>query len=150
MSAFRKTAIAAAMCLAAVSVVGLLSAQVKPIPVTVDEDRKLTPEETALIMQAKLNHSREILEGLVTHDFDAIEKAAVAMAKISLTPPPDPNHVGDRSDAQVFEHFRMEFARLAGQLERHARRRELDATAYAHQNLTATCIACHDYLRDDQ
>ena len=99
-------------------------------------------------MQAKLSHAHQVLEGLVTHDFKSIEKAAAALSKINLTPPPDLNKAGDRTDEQVYEHFRMEFARLAGQLERHARREELAATAYVQQNLTATCIACHDYIRD--
>jgi hypothetical protein len=100
-------------------------------------------------MQAKLAHSQKVLEGLVTHDFKAIEKAAAALSMISLTPPPDLKKAGDESDEQVYEHFRMEFARLAGQLEGQARRKQLAGTAYVQQNLTATCIACHDYIRDE-
>ncbi len=130
----------------AIAITSLVPAQVKPIPVT---DEPVTrSEDTQVMMQAKLSHAHQVLEGLVTHDFKSIEKAAAALSKISLTPPPDLNKAGDRTDEQVYEHFRMEFARLAGQLERHARREELAATAYVQQNLTATCIACHDYIRD--
>lgn len=132
----------------AVVVCSLLNAQVKPIPVTIEEDSDIRGEKTQVMMQAKLVHSQKVLEGLVTQDFKAIEKAAKALAQISLTPPPDLTKAGDKTDAQVYEHFRMEFARLAGQLEGHARRQELEATAYVQQNLTATCIACHDYIRD--
>jgi hypothetical protein len=131
----------------AIAVSSLLPAQVKSIPVTVDED-SVGHEETQVMMQAKLSHAQKVMEGLVTHDFNAIEKAAAALSKISLSPPPDLTKAGDKSDAQVYEHFRMEFARLAGQLEGHARRKELAATAYVQQNMTATCIACHDYIRD--
>ncbi|MEP3478244.1 MAG: hypothetical protein ABJZ55_03265 [Fuerstiella sp.] len=106
-------------------------------------------EETQLVMAAKLAHSQKILEGLVTQDFAAVEKAAAALSKISLHPAPEFSKAGDRSDKQVYEHFRMEFARHVVQLQRHARRKELEATAYVQQNLTATCIACHDYIRDD-
>ena len=70
------------------------------------------------------------------------------VVKEGETPPPDLTKAGDKSDEQVYEHFRMEFARLAGQLEGHARRKELEASAYIQQNLTATCIACHEYIRD--
>ena len=130
----------------AIAITSLVPAQVKPIPVT---DEPVTrSEDTQVMMQAKLSYAHQVLEGLVTHDFKSIEKAAAALSKISLTPPPDLNKAGDRTDEQVYEHFRMEFARLAGQLERHARREELAATAYVQQNLTATCIACHDYIRD--
>ncbi|MEQ9406357.1 MAG: hypothetical protein RIK87_01470 [Fuerstiella sp.] len=125
-----------------------LPAQVQKIPVTADEKKVLSGQETSVLMQAKLVHSQKVLEGLVTQDFDEIEKAAAALAQISLTPPPDLQKAGDKTDEQVYEHFRMEFARLAGQLEGHARRRQLEATAYVQQNLTATCIACHDYIRD--
>lgn len=131
----------------AITVSSLLSAQVKPIPVTVDE-QAIGSEETQVMMQAKLSHTQKVLEGLVTQDFEAIETSAAALSKISLSPPPDLTKAGDKSDKQVYEHFRMEFARLAGQLEGHARRKELEATAYVQQNLTATCIACHDYIRD--
>ncbi len=129
----------------------LLSAQVTRIPVTADEKKQkaLSSDETAVLMQAKLVHTQKVLEGLVTQDFKSIEKAAVALSKISLSPPPDMNKTGDKSDEQIYEHFRMEFARLAGQLQGHARREELEATAYVQQNLTATCIACHDYIRDE-
>lgn len=122
-------------------------AQVTPIPVTTNDAEK-SSDETQAVMQAKLGHTQKVLEGLVTQDFKAIQKAAAALSKISLTPPPDLTRAGDKTDEQVYEHFRMEFARLAGQLERHARREELAATAYVQQNLTATCIACHDYIRD--
>lgn len=131
----------------AITVTSLLYGQVKQIPVTADSPVR-SSEETQVMMQAKLGHTQKILEGLVTQDFNAIEKSAAALSEISLTPPPDLTKAGDKSDEQVYEHFRMEFARLAGQLEGHARRKELEATAYVQQNLTATCIACHDYIRD--
>jgi len=139
----------AAILVAAVAVSSLVPAQVKSIPVTVPQKEKpISKENTRLLMHAKLVHSQKVLEGLVTHDFKAVEKAASALSKISLSPPPDLGKAGDQSDTEVYEHFRMEFARLAGQLEGHARREELEATAYVQQNLTATCIACHDYIRD--
>ena len=125
-----------------------LPAQVRSIPTTVDETPKKGSQDTQVVMQAKLVNARKILEGLVTQDFEMIETAASAMSKISLTPPPDLNKSGDQTDEQIYNHFRMEFARLAGQLERQARRKEPEATAYVQQNLTATCIACHDYIRD--
>ncbi|MCA9086063.1 MAG: hypothetical protein KDA81_18525 [Planctomycetaceae bacterium] len=125
-----------------------LRGQVQNIPVTADEKPTVRGENTQVMMQAKLIHTEHVLEGLVTHDFAQIEKAAAALSQISLSPPPDLSTAGDKSEEQVYEHFRMEFARLAGQLERQARRQELEACAYLQQNLTATCIACHEYIRD--
>ena len=122
--------------------------QVSQIPVNVDEKPKGIPANTKLTMESKLTQSQRVMEGLVRGDFDVIEDAAKVLKQISLSPPPSLRQAGDKSDAEVYEHFRMEFARLTGQLERQARRKEPEATAYVQQNLTATCIACHDYIRD--
>lgn len=123
-------------------------AQISQVPYQ-EADEAVVGEGTQLMMEAKLSHSQEILEGLVTQDFASVEKAAAALSKISLNPAPEFSKTGDKTDAQVYEHFRMEFARHVVQLQRHARRKELEATAYVQQNMTATCIACHDYIRDD-
>lgn len=123
-------------------------AQVTQVPYK-QEDKSIVSQETQLVMAAKLTHSQKILEGLVTQDFEEVEKAAKALSGISLNPAPEFSKAGDKSDQQVYEHFRLEFARQVTQLQRHARRKELEATAYVQQNLTATCIACHDYIRDD-
>lgn len=120
--------------------------QVSRIPTTV-ESQEQSPE-TRTTMHSKLLQSQRVMEGLVRRDFEAIEEAAGVLKRISLSPPPKLSAAGDKSDEQVYEHFRLEFARLAGQLERQARRREPEATAWVQQNLTATCIACHDYIRD--
>jgi len=132
----------------AIVVCSLLSAQVTQIPVTAD-DKQLSKEETQIMMQAKLANAQKVLEGLITQDFAEIEAAAASLGRISLNPPPRLEKSGDDSGQQIYEHFRLEFARLAGDLERHARNEELEATAYVQQNMTATCIACHDYIRDN-
>ena len=90
----------------AVAATTMLPAQVKPIPVTVDE-KPVESEETQVMMQAKLSHAHKVLEGLVTQDFTMIEEAAVALSRISLTPPPDLTKAGDKTNKQVYEHFRM-------------------------------------------
>jgi len=127
----------------------LLAAQVTPIPVSPDATKEASHDDTRIIMQAKLASAQEVLAGLVTQDFESIESAAGVLSKISLSPPPKFDKAGAESSDEIYEHFRLEFARLAGQLERHARNRQLEATAYVQQNLTATCIACHDFIRDD-
>ena len=139
----------AILCVAASLLAGAAGSgwgQVSQIPTTVDQ-----PEEspaTRTTMHSKLLQSQRVMEGLVRRDFEAVEEAAGILKRISLSPPPRLSSAGDKSDEQVYEHFRLEFARLAGQLERQSRRREPEASAWVQQNLTATCIACHDYIRD--
>jgi hypothetical protein len=110
----------------------LFSDQVTPIPAS-DESRRSAEKDPKAedLMAAKLDHAEQILAGLVTHDFEKIARSA------------------ETDDKEVYEHFRMEFMRQAARLEREANNRNLAGAAYFQQSLTATCIACHDYMRDE-
>jgi len=44
----------------------------------------------------------------------------------------------------------MEFMRQAARLQEEAKKEHLAGGAYFQQNLTATCIACHQYIRDEE
>jgi pyridoxine 5'-phosphate synthase PdxJ len=122
--------------------------KVEPIPVEVRErQRPAKSEDVASLMHAKLEHSRTILEGMVTHDFEKVAEAAESLKLMSVKPPQDWEPARDEDG--VYEHFRMEFLRNAARLEEEARQKHLAGTAWFQQNLTATCIACHDYIRDD-
>lgn len=124
------------------------SDEVEPIPVEVESRRK-AENEVPLddLMDSKLRYSEKILAGLVTHDFALIAKSAESMKLIGLRHPK--NHDKREEDGEVYEHFRMEFMRLASRLEEEAKKEHLAGTAYFAQNLTATCVACHDYIRDE-
>jgi hypothetical protein len=43
----------------------------------------------------------------------------------------------------------MEFMRQAARLENEAKKENLAGAAWFQQNLTATCISCHEYIRDE-
>jgi hypothetical protein len=124
------------------------SDEVELIPVEVDSHKK-TDNEIPLddLMDSKLRYSEKILAGLVTHDFALIAKSAESMKLIGLRHPKNMDKKED--DGEVYEHFRMEFMRLASRLEEEAKKERLAGTAYFAQNLTATCVACHDYIRDE-
>lgn len=100
-------------------------------------------------MHAKLRHSQQVFAGLVTKDFEKIELSAEALMLTSLSTPklrlkPDRN----RND-EVFDHLKLEFVRLSGQLKQMASNENLEGAAYVSENLNSTCIACHQYLRDE-
>lgn len=120
--------------------------RVVPIPVQV-EPRRPKIQNMENLMEAKLENSEKILRGLVTHDFDQVRKAAEELKMMSLKPPKD--WKSKDNDNEVYEHFRMEFMRLASRLEQEAEHQRLAGAAWFQQQLTATCIACHDYIRDD-
>lgn len=126
----------------------LSSDEVELIPVEV-EPQKESENEVPLhdIMDSKLRYSEKILAGLVTHDFELIAKSAESMKLIGLRHPR--NLDKKTEDGEVYEHFRTEFARQAARLEEEAKKKQLAGAAYFAQNLTATCVACHDYMRDE-
>lgn len=150
MKIYLRWTIAATLILGLTTLAAVSGPQVRTIPTEAKPGKPTSKDSaaTAATMRAKLSWSQQILEGLVTEDFVALEQGAAALSEISLSPPPSLAATGDRSDEEVYEHFRMEFARLSGQLQGHARRKELEASAWVMQNLTATCISCHDYIRD--
>lgn len=98
-------------------------------------------------MHAKVGHSQRVFEGLVTKDFEKIALGAEALMLTSLSTPklrPDRK----RND-EVFDHLKLEFVRLSGQLQQMAADENLEGSAYVTEKLNATCIACHQYLRDE-
>ncbi len=102
-------------------------------------------DETDSFMRKKLVLSREILSGLVLADFEMIETAAEKIGALS-------QHAQWQivRDDPVYNHFTIEFQRIAKQLSLRAKQKNLDGAAYANDHLIATCIACHKHIRDGE
>lgn len=95
------------------------------------------------LMSEKLSYSQQILAGLVRGDFDTIADASDELNQLTHLPQ------WDRFlDDPVYSHFTVEFQRKAQRLATQARAKNLDGSAYSAQLLTATCIACHQHVRD--
>ena len=113
--------------------------QVSTIPDTLPDT---SVEVSGPLMQAKLVMTQRVLEGILSHDFDTIQSSAQGLSRLAEA------SASADADDRIFEHFRTEFVRLSLQLESLAKDENLEGAAYAHQNLTATCIACHTHVRD--
>jgi hypothetical protein len=98
-------------------------------------------------MQAKLVHAENVLQGLVLQDFDRITRGAEGLRNTSLSTPGP--HGADRLNDEVYQHFRLEFLRLSTRLAELAEAKNLEGTAFTYNNLTANCMACHHYLRQN-
>ena len=130
------------------SIRGSVTAQERVTPIPVETGKRPSPgQSVGPLMMAKLENAQRILEGLVTHDSERIATAAAALKLMSLDPPEGWNKRD--GDDEVYDHFRVEFMRQAARLEKLAREKNMAGAAWYQQNLTATCIACHDYIRDD-
>ncbi len=113
------------------------------LPMSLQEPRGLP---TFTLMHAKLTRTQQVLAGLLRADSESIREAAHDLVEIAGNVPPCP--LPEPSEREVYEHFRLEFVRLASRLEALAERRNLEGAAWVHGTLTATCLGCHEMLRD--
>jgi hypothetical protein len=102
------------------------------------------PDKVAVFMRAKLAHSRDVLEGLTTEDFDLIEKGAQELALASL----DSNWQVLQTEDYVRQS--AEFRRACGTLRDAAKAKNLDGAALAWVDVTLKCVQCHKYVRDEK
>lgn len=93
-------------------------------------------------MRVKLEHSKKVLEGLTTDDFDLIAKNAQAMSLLSL------DATWQVLQTPEYAQRSADFRRTADALNEAAKKKNLDGAALAYVELTMKCISCHQYVRD--
>ena len=118
--------------------------EVQPIPAQSDNG---SAPSIKPYMHAKLVHAENVLQGLVLRDFDRIARSAEGLRNTSLSSPG--LHSTDKLNDEVYQHFRLEFLRLSTRLGEMADAKNLDGAAFTWNSLTANCMACHEYLRND-
>ncbi|MEW4486451.1 hypothetical protein AB1L42_00135 [Thalassoglobus sp. JC818] len=129
-----------ATCVIVMTMLDACAQNVAPIPTETKRDAIRNS------MQSKSKAAQSILPALVMNDFAAIEATAAKLKQTSLQSPEDIE--GDQTENEIFRHFRLEFLRLSTQLEQMAKDENLEGAAYAYENLTANCLACHSYLNN--
>ena len=113
-------------------------------------NRPSTPKrlETPMkfFMHGKLTDSHDVFDALVQRDFKKLQRSADSLRGSYQSSPALDVHA--EFDDQVYEHFHLEFMRLCGKLTTMAENENLEGGVYVYQNLTSTCISCHEHLRD--
>lgn len=140
--------------LAAIALVGVCAEQHTDKTARADEVVEQSPKselthpdaDIASFMHAKLIHSQRVMHGVVMQDFVELERGAEALRATSLLSPGP--HSADALDDEVYEHFRLEFLRLSTKLGEMARDENLEGAAFTYTSLTANCMSCHQYLRE--
>lgn len=92
-------------------------------------------------MRRKLSASGDVVEGLVTEDFEMIEKGAKAMAKMSRASD------WQMIDEPAYTGFSNQFRKACDDLVEAADRENLDGAGFAYMRVTMHCIVCHKYVR---
>jgi cytochrome c556 len=94
------------------------------------------------LMQRKLEASQKVLEGIALGDFDKIGKQADELISVSK-----------QTEWRVlrtpqFELHSNDFRRVADNLAKNAKEKNLDAAALNYVELTLTCVKCHKHVRE--
>jgi hypothetical protein len=112
-----------------------VAAQDKPAP-------KPQPKKQPSLMQKKLEHAQQILEGLALEDFPSIAKNAKSMNEIGeLENWHKANSPQYRTQLQVFRFANQELVRMAEE-------KNLDGASLAYVQTTLSCVNCHKYVRE--
>jgi hypothetical protein len=92
-------------------------------------------------MVVKLAHSQKVLEGLVVEDFDAIAKNADNMRLLSL------DETWQVLTTPDYLEFSRKFRAACEALGDAARKKNLEKSTAAFNQMTVKCVECHKYVR---
>jgi hypothetical protein len=93
-------------------------------------------------MHRKLDLSQDVLEGLVTENFEKIQKNAAAMLVLSKA------EEWQVSNDMLYRQHSSEFQRVLKQMEKSAKDKSIDGSSLAFVQMTMNCIECHRFVRD--
>src|SRR4051812_44388439 len=102
------------------------------------------PNKRAEFMKLKLDYSKRVLEGLVTEDFAAITDGARKLNRLSRAAEWE---VPTIPMVEEYVHFTSDFQRIADDLIKNAKEKNLDGATLAYTRLTMNCVSCHKYVR---
>ena len=101
-------------------------------------------DDVAVFMRAKLDHSKNVLEGLALADFDLIARGA---QELSLASQESSWQVLQTED---YARLSTEFRRACDGLRSAAKAENLDGAVLAWMEVTQKCVQCHRYIRDEK
>jgi hypothetical protein len=102
------------------------------------------PRSRAEFMRMKLEYSKKVLEGLTLEDYQAISKTAKALKRLSEAAEWEVPTIPNATDYVVFT---TEFQRLADEMDRKAKEKNIDGATLAYLRMTMNCVNCHKYVR---
>jgi len=117
-------------------VFGVIQLQGKP-----HQTQKANGSDLDSFMQLKLEHSKEILEGLVTEDYEMVAKGAQALTALSL------ESAWNVYTTETYLQQSSDFRRSLQVVKDAAKEKNVDRAALGYVNLTVQCLECHRFLR---
>jgi hypothetical protein len=103
--------------------------------------KRFKQQLSASLMRSKLEHSKNILEGLAMEDFQAISKGAKSMRNLTVL------EGWFRADTARYKAQLYAFWLANDALVQAADEKNLDGAALAYTQLTISCVNCHKHVR---
>lgn len=98
-------------------------------------------DKLSAFMKAKLEHSGKVLEGLAREDFDLIAKHSAAISLLCE------DELWSVMQTPEYIERSKEFRRSVYAITEAARKKNLEAAAFAYVDSTMKCVSCHKYVR---
>ena len=92
-------------------------------------------------MRQKLAAMQQVLQGIVTEDYDRIQKNAARMQKMGTAAQ------WNVVQGPIYGDYRASFRRSAELLSKAAKNKSADAAMLVYMQATLNCIECHRYVR---
>lgn len=105
------------------------------------QDQKRTRSE---FMRQKLEFSKNLLEGLAIENYEIIEKNAKSLKVLSEAAEWEVPTIPNATD---YVAFTTEFQRIADDLAKQAKNKNIDGATLAYVKLTVNCVQCHKFVR---
>lgn len=106
-----------------------------------DPPAKLPTE--AEIMAAKLRHAQTLIDAITHEDFKKVEENATALVRISN----GAEFLNARKTEEYAFHSRA-FRQTVSRMAEKAKDRNIDGVMLAYQEMSSSCLRCHQHTRD--
>jgi len=96
---------------------------------------------TGRVMRDKLRYSQELLEGLMTSDFNELSQSSQAIIEVTRLP------AWAILTTPEYERYTQTFLKSAQNLKDAAAKRDSDGAFMAYMSTTMSCYQCHKYIK---
>lgn len=103
--------------------------------------KETPPAKEQSVMERKLQHSQNLLNGLALKDFDKINKEADALIAVRK------EATWKINETEQYLRHSNAFDDQLQRIKKAAKEKNLDGATLAYLDLTLTCVKCHETLR---
>ena len=125
-------------------VVGMVGLALAAAALAAQETTKRPPTR-AEFMRLKLEYSKKVLEGLTMENYDSISTSAKALKRLSEAAEWETPSIPNATEYLVFT---TEFQRVADDMLKKAKDKNIDGATLAYVRMTMNCVNCHKYVRE--